>query len=264
MAELARYDQIIEHIFDSRYRGRGEAIAFTRDDIEGACEQIGVRRPKNLGDVVYTFRYRKSLPESITKTQPVGKEWVIRPAGDAKYRLELLKEFRVSPNPNLAKIKIPDATPGVILKYAQTDEQALLAILRYNRLLDIFLGAACYSLQSHLRTNVRNVGQLEVDELYIAVRKSGAHYVVPVQAKTKRDKLGRIQIEQDLAYAENKHPSLPCRPVGAQFMDDNTVALFEFGYSDGDVVLVEEKHYRLVHPDEITVNDLESYSADGG
>jgi len=38
--------------------------------------------------------------------------------------------------------------------YALGDEQALLAKLRYNRLLDIFTGVVCYSLQNHLRTNV--------------------------------------------------------------------------------------------------------------
>ena len=46
----------------------------------------------------------------------------------------------------LAETKIPDATPGIIAKYASTDEQGLLAKLRYNRLLDILTGTTCYSL----------------------------------------------------------------------------------------------------------------------
>ncbi len=55
--------------------------------------------------------------------------------------------------------------------------------LRYNRLIDIFTGVACYSLQSHLRTSVPNIGQVERDEVYIGVDRQGAHYVIPVQAK---------------------------------------------------------------------------------
>lgn len=43
----------------------------------------------------------------------------------------------------LRTIRLPDSTPGVIAKYAMFDEQALLARLRYNRLLDIFTGLAC-------------------------------------------------------------------------------------------------------------------------
>ena len=52
----------------------------------------------------------------------------------------------------LATTKIPDGTPSIVRKYSISDEQALLAIVRYNRLIDIFLGVTCYSLQNHLRT----------------------------------------------------------------------------------------------------------------
>ena len=63
------------------------------------------------------------------------------------------------PNANMAVTKIPDATLGVVLKYALSDQQVLLAKLRYNRLVDIFTAVTCYSLQSHLRTTVRGVGK---------------------------------------------------------------------------------------------------------
>jgi hypothetical protein len=75
----------------------------------------------------------------------------------------------------MAETKVPDSTPGVIAMYALSDEQALLAKLRYNRLIDIFTGVACYSLQSHLRTSVRTLGQVETDEIYIGLDKRGAH-----------------------------------------------------------------------------------------
>ncbi len=66
-------------------------------------------------------------------------------------------------------IKIPDATPEIVSAYALSDEQALLAKVRYNRLLDIFLGVATYSLQNHLRTTVTGLGQAEIDEIYVAI-----------------------------------------------------------------------------------------------
>ena len=86
--------------------------------------------------------------------------------------------------------KIPDATPGIIIKYTQGDEQALLAKIRYNRLIDIFTGVTCYSLQNHLRTTVTGIGQIETDELYIGVDRRGAQYIFPVQAKGGKDQLG--------------------------------------------------------------------------
>ena len=90
--------------------------------------------------------------------------------------------------------------------YALNDEQALLAKLRYNRLIDIFTGVACYSLQSHLRTFVEEVGQTETDEIYVGVDKRGAQFVFPVQAKGARDRINVVQIEQDIAMCAEKFP----------------------------------------------------------
>ncbi len=58
------------------------------------------------------------------------------------------------------------------------DEQALLARVRYNRLVDIFLGIRAYSLQIHLRTNVKSKGQIEIDEIYVGVDRHGSQYNV--------------------------------------------------------------------------------------
>ena len=108
----------------------------------------------------------------------------------------------------LAETKLPDATPGIIEKFALNDEQAILAKIRYNRLIDIFTGITCYSLQSHLRTNVPSLGQVETDEIYIGLDKRGAQYVFPVQAKGPREKLGIVQIDQDFELCATKFPEL--------------------------------------------------------
>ena len=65
---------------------------------------------------------------------------------------------RIKPREDLITISIPDATPELIRVYALDDEQALLAIVRYNRLIDTFLGLTTYSLQNHLRTTVKRIG----------------------------------------------------------------------------------------------------------
>jgi hypothetical protein len=156
--------------------------------------------------------------------------------------------------------KIPDATPGIIAKYALNDEQALLAKVRYNRLLDVFTGVTCYSLQNHLRTTVPNVGQIETDELYVGVDKHGAHYVLPVQAKGGRDKLGIVQIEQGLALCAAKYPHLVPRAIACQFLANEVIAMFEFAEGDAGVGVVTERHYVLVPPEEIGAEELARYS----
>ena len=209
--------------------------------------------------MIYTFRYRADLPASVLEHAPAGETWIIRPAGSGRYRFVLVTDAPLVPNPNLAVTKIPDATPGIISKYAFSDEQALLARVRYNRLIDVFLGITCYSLQNHLRTTVTNMGQVETDEICIGVNKHGSHFAVPVQAKGGTDRLNRVQIEQDIAICAEKLPQLICRPVGARFFDDEMIALFEFEQQGDDIKVSSEKHYQLVTPDAVTDQDLLAY-----
>ena len=189
---------------------------------------LGEIAQKLGGDVLYSFRYRTLLPKSITSKTPKGYEWIIRPAGKGKYKFVITRQSAFSPSNTLVETKIPDATPGVIVSYSLNDEQSLLAKLRYNRLIDIFTGLTCYSLQNHLRTTLEGGSQIETDEIYIGLDKRGAHFVIPVQAKGRRDKIGVVQIEQDLEMCAAKFPGLVCRAVAAQYIDENFIALFEF------------------------------------
>ncbi len=253
------YRRLLEKIFFDQYTKGTKEVRFSREDFEPAAAALKIPPPKNLGDINYSVRYRIALPQSILETQPKGLEWTIDGIGDARYAFRLAPLVRISPNPNLVTIKIPDATPELVSKYALTDEQALLAIVRYNRLIDIFLGIATYSLQSHLRTKVKDIGQIEIDEIYVGVDRGGRQYVVPVQAKGKGDKLGATQAKQDIACCAAKFPHLICRAISAQFVESNLVALFELTMEEGKLRVADEAHYRLVPFDQISDGDLESY-----
>ena len=214
---------------------------------------------KNLGDVIYSFRYQYPFPQSIINTQPEGLEWIIEGAGRSQYEFKLVKVNRIQPNENLITIKIPDATPEVVALYSLSDEQSLLAKVRYNRLIDIFLSLTTYSLQNHLRTTVKGVGQLEIDEIYVGLNQNGDHAVIPVQAKGGTDQLSVVQTKQDILCCEDKYPDLICRAVSAQFIDDDRIALFELTVEDNQVKIIQEKHYLLVPGDQISTEDLKQY-----
>ena len=127
-------------------------------------------------------------------------------------------------------------------------------------MIDIFLGIAASSLQNHLCTTVKAVGQIEIDEIYVGIDRHGRQFVVPVQAKGGSDKHGVVQTQQDVACCAEKLPSLICRPVSAQFMADKRIAMFELAVVDGDVKVVDEKHYQLVAASAISIEDLQQYS----
>ena len=156
----------------------------------------------------------------------------------------------------------------MISRYSLSDEQALLARVRYNRLLDVFTGLACYPLQSHLRTSITvasaidgepSSSQVETDDLYVGLDKHGAHHILPVQAKGGSDALSVIQIWQDFRVAGQKFPQLIPRPVAAQFMEDNVIALFEFEEANDEITIAREHHYNLVPSEELTRDELAAY-----
>ncbi|MBN2289486.1 MAG: endonuclease [Candidatus Glassbacteria bacterium] len=260
MQKQSIYSSLIERIFTSKFKSGMQKVDFEREELIKIAEELGVNLPKNLGDVIYSFRFRKDLPKNIQSTALENKTWIIRLSGIGKYSFVMVEDKPLVPNESLTSTKVPDSTPGVVAKYALSDEQALLAIVRYNRLVDIFTGVACYSLQNHLRTNVPDLGQVETDELYVGLNKKGMHFVIPVQAKGGIDKLSVVQIEQDMAVCKYKFPSLICRPVAAQFMKDGIIAMFESEQDGDDIGIVSEKHYRLVSPEEVTEEDLSRYS----
>ncbi len=255
----AGYDQIIEKIFFDHYSKNCLDFVFVRKEIVAAKDLLAPQLDLNPGDVPYAYRYRRELPTAILATQPVGKVWIIEGAGRSKYRFRLVPATRIAPNPTLIEIKIPDATPEIIRAYAMDDEQALLAILRYNRLVDTFLGLTTYSLQNHLRTFVSGVGQIEIDELYIGLDTVGAHYIIPVQAKGGKDQIGVVQTTQDIKFAETKFPGMRCKAVSAQFMHNGAVALFHLTIQNDEVKIVDERHYRLVPAAELTDHDVRNY-----
>lgn len=255
------YDLIIEHVFFEHYKVGTTEFVFTRREIIAAKDLHAPDLDLNPGDVPYAYRYRRALPQRITATQPKGLEWIIEGAGRARYRFKLAKATRIVPNAALVSIAIPDATPEIIRAYALDDEQALLAVVRYNRLIDIFLGLTTFSLQNHLRTAVKGIGQIEIDELYIGLDKHGCHYAIPVQAKVGKDKIGVVQTGQDIAFAKEKFPGMRCKPIAAKFMADKVIALFELTIADGDIKVVEERHYKLVPADQLDQGAIMAYRA---
>lgn len=98
MAETKnRYSQIIEAIFSKYFWKGAKEVLFQRSDIITVAKKLRINLPKNLGDVLYSFRYRTTLPDSIVEKAPKGFQWIIRPAGRARYKFVLATESAIVP-----------------------------------------------------------------------------------------------------------------------------------------------------------------------
>src|SRR5579871_2056228 len=85
----SRYHQLIEKIFFDSYTKGATEIPFERRALKAAAVELGIALPDNLGDVIYSIRFRMPMPEKILATQSSGQEWIIELVGRSKYRFRL-------------------------------------------------------------------------------------------------------------------------------------------------------------------------------
>jgi hypothetical protein len=217
------------------------------DDIRDAIAEVARKsagyKENNVADLRYQYTSgRRALPEAINRYGP----WMISGRGKARYAfVKLAASPDIKIQADLLTILLPDATPEIVVEYAGTDEQGILAKVHYNRLLDIFLQITCYHLQNHWRTSIKGKGQCEIDDLYVGLDIDGKQFVVPVEAKCASDRLSKTQIVQMIDFARDRYPSLIMRPVGVQEMKDHSLVLIEFTPA--------------IHPDEIKIKEMRRY-----
>jgi hypothetical protein len=89
--KATQYASIIQHIFQKHWKKGMEDFEFHRDEMVEAAEASAVDRPDNLGDVIYSFKFRKALPAAVLSTAPKGKSWILEGAGSGRYRFRLVK-----------------------------------------------------------------------------------------------------------------------------------------------------------------------------
>src|ERR1700690_1507383 len=96
-----RYEALISRIFHDHYKEGMTEFEFERSELNSNAKKLKIKLPDNLGDVIYSFRYRTALPDDIVNTARAGKEWIIEPAGRSRYRFKLARVSRIIPNPEL-------------------------------------------------------------------------------------------------------------------------------------------------------------------
>jgi transposase-like protein len=266
-----RYIRIMRRLFETHMTPGAKSFSWERREIREIAKEMNFVEPSNFGDVIYSIRHgRIDLPTEIQDLAPKGKHWLLLPNGKGKYKFVLATFSIIEPQFRPA-IKIPDATPQIVARHALGDEQAVLARVRYNRLVDIFLSVTSSALQSHLRATVEafNKSQIETDELYVGVDVAGAQYIIPIQAKGIDENVGAVQAIQDIYCCREKFPALICRAVAAKTVeiekgddgnDIHTIALMELAIAgDYDVWVARQERYQLVPANKIGAKELEEY-----
>lgn len=247
-------------------------MRFTTDQVDKAREKFQSERLGNVGDVTFAFRSkRQAIPDRITKTAPKGYVWTVVNVSSGLHAFKLdFEENQFSFGKGRSETSVLDATPEIVKQFALfRDEQALLTIVRYNRLVDLFLGLTAYSIQNHMKTAIKTIEgrskQIEIDEVYVGVDQDGHQYLIPVQARRNGEGLSSDQIMSDILFCQqqidNNFPDMRFKSVGVEFTnsgDMHRIAFAEFELQNGHVRVKRDRVYLLKEigefkkPDQIT------------
>jgi hypothetical protein len=239
---MGKYESVIQYVFERKAEeyGMDAEIPFDRDDLETALNELDIT-VKNVPDIPYAYRSRRSLPEEIAEH---GYNAVViddtRTGADATYLFTKREQLIPVPD-SVDETRTADleGLPRPVRPYISRDEQGVLTQVRYAGLLDEFTELTCYHLQSHLRMRV-NRREAELDDLYLGVDSDDTHHAIAIEAKGARETLNRNQlirntrgIEADETYPDS------VRTLAVKLHDDGAFYLFEFeilGAEDRDTV----------------------------
>ncbi len=245
------YVPIIRMIFQERYREGVEEIDFTLDDIREAADRLGVReKTRNAGDVVYRMRARTELPEEIR----AAGFYIIRQVGRGRYRMEKATGIIIDLDSDAVVIEALDLTPLPVRRLlpediSHIDEQGLLTLVNYSKLLDHFTGLTVYRLRSHVRKSVEGVGQAEVDEVDVGIALSDEEVpvVFPIEAKAVDDAINRVQIATQVQFARQYFPGHEIRPLAVKMDHRGLIHFVEFNdeISPAKLQVMRRSTYRL-------------------
>jgi hypothetical protein len=245
------YVPIILKIFRELYTQDAVSIDFSLDDIRRAADELNVReRTRNAGDVVYRMRARTKLPSEIVEA---GFN-ILRQVGRGKYRLEKGANIIVNVEDEPEVNETIDITPLPVRRLlpediSEIDEQGLLTIVSYCKLLDHFTGLTVYRLRNHVRKSVKGVGQAEVDAVDVGVALSEEEdpIVFPIEAKAREDAVNKVQIAAQVQFARQYFPAYEIRPLAIKIDDRGLVHFIEFTneIEPNDLGIVRRSTYKI-------------------
>ena len=224
-------------------------MLFTLDDVRTAAEALKLEI-RNPADLIYRMRSRTVLPKEILDKG----FYILRAIGRGRYQFE--KGSSTIFNPLASEImEALDLTPLPVRrllpeKLADMDEQAVLTIASYCKILDHFTGLTVYRLRSHVRKSVPGIGQAELDaiDVGVALRDDEMPVVFPVEAKAAPDALNRVQIFNMVQYAKHYFPGMIVRPLAIKVDEDSALHVMEFNVATkaADLKVVKSASYALV------------------
>jgi len=235
-------------IFAEKYIDGADVVEFTLDDIRHAALELSID-VRNPADLAYRMRSRTVLPEKIRREG----FFILSAVGRGKYQLTKAESAIIEIPPNVPQGTL-DLTPLPVRrllpeKMAQFDEQALLTVVGYCKILDHFTGLTSFRLRSHVRKSVPGIGQAELDEVCVGIAQdmNEQPVIVPIEAKAVADAVNRVQICAMTSFCAEYFPEHQVRPIAIKVDYGSIVHVLEFNATAAaaDLTLLRSAAYSI-------------------
>ncbi len=242
------YVPILMRIFAEKYIDGADVVEFTLDDIRHAALELSID-VRNPADLAYRMRSRTVLPEKIRREG----FFILSAVGRGKYQLTKAESAIIEIPPNVPQGTL-DLTPLPVRrllpeKMAQFDEQALLTVVGYCKILDHFTGLTSFRLRSHVRKSVPGIGQAELDEVCVGIAQdmNEQPVIVPIEAKAVADAVNRVQICAMTSFCAEYFPEHQVRPIAIKVDYGSIVHVLEFNATAAaaDLTLLRSAAYSI-------------------
>ena len=169
--------------------------------------------------------------------------------------MDLIDGFDTFSEPEPWGTPVFDVTPRAVLEHVIGADEVLLARVRHNKLIERLFECTAHSLHTNLTCRTSTFGEVTVGEVYHAVNKRGAEFVVAVQAKTTSPKFCPDQAKMNLVVCEKLFPDLTPHFVHVElehFSWGDVVVMYSLRHNKRGIQFDDEGHYRLVSSETVT------------
>ena len=219
----------VDYLMKNNFINSLTPISFERTDILEICAKEFGKAPKNLGDIIYSLRYRLDYLSTYDYLLEKDYTWTLLSTGIGKYELSPLKKLRIPSLESEDIIYIKDNTPKHIHELRPLNDQSLLMKIIQNDILNEFLQDDLVFLQAHHKVNLQNWGQAEIDGI-LASNYSPHLYLVEVKGYT--EVIAWPQMIQLKMYAQQNHSDTPFTPLFIQSHKDWSFSVVQFDYTN--------------------------------
>ena len=241
---MAQCMKPLSYIFFTRAKPGVSFLRFSTDDVKCAFRRMGIKVPKNIGDIPHQAQ-KRAMPLVIQSTAPLGCEWILESMGAGVHCFKLVGSNKLHPSADAEERHVEDKAAAIIEAFDMSDKARLELQVKENGLLNDFLDREMSFATKPPRGFVKDVGQVDFDAIFVVRDELDARFIATVQYEIQPQPICGHKARRMLRFADIRYPEWKTKAIVVQRLSDNRIAIFEMQRFFEGTEIAKEVHYLL-------------------